>query len=127
MAPAPAPSPSDVVGEIAARLSMKPIEAMSEPEKVFWAVASFTVAVLETGVARALEGDAGKLVPVFAEFASRYGTPGMVAVASSLRASGDPDSLEGLDEAFAACEPDIEAGLLALARKNAARFDGRIA
>lgn len=132
----------DPVNEIAIRISGKPHSSMSAPEKVFWSVAYFMGDMLNGGLHQALTNETGELVPLFAEFAKRYGTPEllgvvdqMVALFPSGRVPADHDErrdavagmdaevLDRLNEALIGCERDVEQGLVALARNNAGFFD----
>ena len=115
---------------------------MSEPEKVFWSVAYFVGDTLNGGLDQSLTNDTGELMPLFTEFAKRYGSPELVAVVEQIAAlfpSGlvpadreercralaevDPETLDRLTEAFYGCESTIDQGLIALAKNNAAQFD----
>jgi hypothetical protein len=130
------------VGEIAIRLSGKSPSSMSGPEKVFWSVTYFVGDTMNGGLDQSLTNDTGELMPLFAEFAKRYGSPELVAVVEQISAlfpSGvmpsdreeryrvisevDRETLDRLTDTFYGCESTINQGLIALAKKNAAQFD----
>ena len=130
------------VAEIAVRLSHKATSSMTEPEKVFWSVSYFAGDTLNGGLEQSLTNDTGELVPVFAEFAKRYGSPELVAVVEQIVAlfpsgqlpadreeryrlisEADPAQLDRLTKAFYGCEAAIDKGLIALATKNHAQFN----
>ena len=132
----------DPVSEIAIRITGKPFSSLSDPEKVFWSVTYFVGDTFNGGLDQTLTNDTGELMPLFAEFARRYGTPELISVVeqiAALFASGevpadrderaravaeiDPEVLDRLTEAFYGCERAIDQGLIALARRNAALFD----
>ncbi len=130
------------VGEIGIRLSGKSYSSMSEPERVFWSVTYFAGDTQNGGLHQALTNDTGELLPLFAEFAKRYGSPELVALFERIAAlfpSGqvpsdreercraiaevDLAALDHLTESFYGCDSAITKGLIALATKNAAQFD----
>jgi hypothetical protein len=130
------------VSEIAIRITHKPYDSMSEPEKVFWSVCYFVGDTLNGGLDQSLTNETGALMPLFAEFAKRYGSAELVTLVEQIArlfsssevpaareercqamATVDPDTLDRLTEAFHGCEQAIDQGLIALARNNAARFD----
>ena len=92
----------DPIFEIAVRLADKPVERMSEPEKVFWAVSYFLDDPL----------NGGDFVEVVGEFARRYGPPELAEIAADL----DATRLEAIED-------DVRASLVEMAKRNRAAFD----
>jgi len=130
------------VSEIAIRLSNKPHALMSEPEKVFWSVTYFVSDTMNGGLDQSLTNDTGEFMPLFAEFAKRYGTAELTAVVdqiSDLFPSGqvptdrevrcrlvseiDHETIDRLTELFYNCESAIKEGLINMAQANSAKFD----
>jgi hypothetical protein len=95
----------DPVAEIALRLAHKPIEEMSEPEKVFWAVHYF--------VSDPIEGS--DFLEIVDEFARRYGPEPLRTII------GGP--IDEMGERLLEIEDAIRASLLAMATRNRAAFD----
>ena len=135
----------DPVGDIAERLMHKPIERMSDPEKVFWAVSYFVADALNGGLDQTMTNSTGDFIDVVGEFARRYGPPELVEVVADVHRlfpggrapvgrearidavasmrSDDVDPFEDLTTRFYRCEDAIRAGLLALVQRNRDAFD----
>ncbi len=130
------------VSEIAIRLSSKPHNSMSEPEKVFWSVAYFVSDTMNGGLDQSLTNDTGELMPLFAEFAKRYGTAELTSLVDQISAlfpfghvptdreercrlvsNIDHETVDRLSELFYNCESAISEGLITMAQANSAKFD----
>ena len=138
----------DPLHEIDVRLR-KPVELMSEPEKVFWAVSYFLGDTLNGGLIQTMTNSTGDFLEVVGEFARRYGPPELVTIVAGIHAvfpgghafATREERLEffepiieaGLDEQsdpfdelttrFFEIEGAIGASLLEMAKRNRAAFD----
>ena len=136
---------ADPVGEINLRLSHKPMEQMSEPEKVLWAVSYFVGDTLNGGLIQTMTNSTGELIDVVGEFANRYGPPDLVEIVAGIHRAfpggrapanreeridflqplieNDIDPFDELTTRFYRSESAIREGLLALVQRNRDAFN----
>lgn len=133
------------VFEIASSLARKPIEAMSDAEKVFWSVSYFLGDALDGGLVQAMTNSTGDFLDVVGEFAKRYGPPELVEIVAGVhrvfpggRAPAQRDRrmeilepfiakgvdpFDSLTARFDACEDGIRAALIKLVESNRGAFN----